>query len=103
MLEETIKHLKEICRKEDLDVSPNTILKMACKIMISNNIDKSKKENIQNYQNTKIINPSIPTKSNNTITDKQKAFLIKIKKYKEGMTKQDAFKIIQELSQKKEY
>jgi len=96
MLQETIKHLKDVCRKENLDVSPNDILDNAVKIMISNNINKEHKEMYQNKEK------SSQKSSNDEITPKQKAFLIKIKKYKDGMTKQDAFKIIQNLS-KKEY
>ena len=92
-----IKGLQFACSQTGLvAIQPSNILDNAVKIMISENIDKSKKENIK----------QINAKEKDTdITDKQKAFLIKIKKYKEGMTKQDAFKVIQEFknSKKEEY
>ena len=103
-LQEIIKHLKFICSQEGLNVSPESILDNAVKIYNTKQIDKSKKENIANYQKDKIINPSISTSPKNTIKPKQKAFLIKIKKYKEGMIKSEAYQIIKELANKnKEY
>lgn len=100
-----IKGIIETLDKQGLiRVSEDCVLEQAVKIMISENIDRSQKEQrgISTYQKPKIINPSIPTKSNNDITPKQKAFLIKVKKYKEGMTKQEAFQIIAEMSKPKE-
>ena len=96
MLQETIKHLKDICKKEDLDISPNCLFENAVKIVISNNINKSKKENIANYQKDKVGQNKDSELDINKPTYKQIAALKKMGKYKEGLTKKDAWKIISE-------
>lgn len=106
MLQETIKHLKEICKKEDLDISPDCLFENAVKIVISHNIDKSKKENIQNYQKTKINVPSIPTKQNKTIlaSVKQKSLMTKLHiPFTENTTISQAKELIESKLGKKEY
>jgi hypothetical protein len=113
MLEETIKHLKEICRKEDLNISPECLFENAVKIVISNNINKSKKENIQNYQNTKIINPEPVMKGFDKkfkadkiplCTDKQKNLMNKLKiPYTENTTISQAKKLIESKLGKNDY
>ena len=94
---EIIKVLKQVINETNLNCSDNTILEQASTYHRGELAQESR--TMSNYQNNKIIKPQA---SNDEITPKQKAFLIKIKKYKEGMTKQDAFKVIQGLS-KKEY
>jgi len=91
-----IKDLKEICKKENLDVDSNCLFENAIKIMISNNINKSKKENIANYQKDKVGQNKDSELDINKPTYKQIAALKKMGKYKEGLTKKDAWKIISE-------
>ena len=94
IFQDIIKNLKEICKKEELDVSPDCLFENAIKLKISENIDKSHKE----MYNKEKVNP----KPFEPATEKQVNFLKKIKKYQENMSKQEAFKIIQGLG-KKEY
>jgi len=102
-LNEIVRKLKDVCTKEGIYVTNDCIIDNSVKIFISEQIDKSKKENIVNYQNTKKINPSPTTSPNNTITPKQKGLLVSLGKYKEGMTKSEAFAIIKELKNKQNY
>jgi hypothetical protein len=112
-LQETIKHLKDICKKENLDVDSNNILDNAVKIVISNNINKSKKENIQNYQKTKINDSGASgkeiykeAKSNRTLlaSDKQKGLMTKLKiPFTKNTTISQAKELIELKLGKKEY
>lgn len=59
-LQNIIKRIKSICQEENLKVNDNVILEIASKLYISENIDKSKKENIKtmsNYQNDILSHP----------------------------------------------
>jgi hypothetical protein len=101
MLQETIKHLKEVCRKENLDISPNCLFENAIKIVISNNINTQKKENIKtmsNYQKDKKVSQNVYNQAtnDNKPTNKQIIALKRLGKFKEGMTKKDCWKIINE-------
>jgi len=93
---EIIKILKEVIKETNLNITDNTILEQSA----TYHRGELAQENRTNYQsNGKVAQKQ----SNDEITPKQKAFLIKIKKYKEGMTKQDAFRIISELKNKQNY
>ena len=96
-LQEIIKNFKKICGEEDLDVTDDCLFENALKLHISNNIGKQKNM----YQNNEKINSEQDMKENEPITPKQKSFLEKVGKFKEGMTKHEAFEIIAEMSKKK--
>jgi hypothetical protein len=80
-LQEVIKKLKLICSQEKLDISPNCILEQSVDIYLSKKISESqkdlqmmKKENIANYQKTKIVDSGATGKGidRETKLDKQK-------------------------------
>jgi len=83
-LQEIIKELKYVCDQEGLIVMPSVILEQAIKIMISENINQSRKEEKESK--------SAP----NSATPKQIFALKKIGKYKEGLSKEEASQIIKE-------
>ena len=103
MLNDIIKHLKEVCREQKLDVTENCLFEQAIKIMISNNIDKSHKEM---YQSKKIVDSGALSKvqDNDKPTSKQ-VLALKVLKYSkediDKLNKKSAWKIIND--SKKEY
>ena len=83
-LQYIMKRLKSICTEEGIYATNDSILDNSVKIMISENIDKSKKENIKsmsNYQNTKKDEIQTPKTTNKVIlaTDKQKKLMSTLK------------------------
>ena len=50
-LKEAIKYVKESCKEEGLIPDSNTVLDVACRIFISQNISQSKRDNIKAIQN----------------------------------------------------
>ena len=86
-LQEIIKKIKWICNQEGLTVKPDTILEQSVDIMLSKKISESQKQ-IQEMKNKELATP------------KQVNLLKKLNKYKEGITKQEAYQIIKELKYK---
>ena len=94
-----ISELRETIEESKLyGVSPETIFSESCSFLRGKLAGENRDK--YNYQKQKIVEPRA---SNDEITPKQKAFLQKIGKFKEGTTKQEAFTIIQELSKKQKY
>lgn len=88
-LKEIFEGLKFMTK--DMPISPECILDNSVKIFISENIDRSKKENIQEYKKAPAKEPETQ------ITEKQKNFLIKAKRYKQGISKQEAMQLIDQI------
>ena len=51
-LQEYIKYVKESCLNEGIVPTPDMILDVSCRLLISNNISQNKKENIQAIKNS---------------------------------------------------
>lgn len=92
---EIINVLKQVKKDLNLDLSDSTIFQEACTFARGERIEENKREN---YSNNKKVQNNPTTSQNKAIqeepTDKQIIKLKAIGKYKEGMTKKQAWEII---------
>jgi len=112
-LKSIIEHIKQVCRETDITPDDNTILEVAEKILISNQISESKRENIKSMkEDRQILNPSKinePGASKHEFqrilkaTDKQVAYLMKLGYIGDiqDLSKSDAMKLISKLKEDK--
>ena len=103
-----IRELKNILSQEGLtDLEQKDVLEMSVKIYLT---DKINNLGISNYQIDKKVNPDpsgeeIGHKEIDKVelaSDKQIVLLKQLKKFKEGISKQEAWKIISESKKRKE-
>lgn len=93
-LKEIIRGLNEVINEEQLTISNTCLFEQACGFMRGELAGQSREKHFSNNKPNNVKEPATP---------KQVAFLKMNKKYKEGMTKQEAFAIIKELKEDDTY